>query len=59
MDDLEHDFELHVGAEVYWQDPNEGERSGYCEIVEFLSDTVVKLISSSGTEFEAFVKELK
>jgi len=54
----EHDLELHVGAEVYWNDPDDGVCSGFYEIVEFRNDIYVLLKNEAGSETEVFIHEL-
>ena len=50
--------EVHVGAEVYWNDPDDGLCSGYYIVVEFRSYDVVLLKNHSGSETEAYCHEL-
>lgn len=52
------DLNLHIGAEVYWNDPDNGECSGWYEIIEFISDNIVQLKNEAGSEVEAFINEL-
>jgi len=49
--------ELHIGAEVYWTDPDDGISSGYYNVIKIISDEIV-LISNGTSEAEVFIYEL-
>jgi hypothetical protein len=50
--------DLHVDAEVYWNDPDEGIASGYYIVTDIISDTVIRLKNSEGSVVEVFLHEL-
>jgi len=47
-----------IGAEVYWNDPDDGIYSGYREIKAFVGETIVFLEDEDGSVTEAFITEL-
>ena len=49
----------YVGAEVYWNDPDNGECSGWRIIQEIISEDVVLLTNEKRNEYtEAYITEL-
>ena len=66
--------ELHVGAEVYWTDPDDGFSSGYYKVVslptmplgfftneevaDFEEDAIILIKNEAGSEAEVFLHEL-
>jgi hypothetical protein len=59
---MEYD-ELHIGAEVYWNDPDEGICSGHRIVKSFThvfntGETIVVLTDEEGSVTEAFLTEL-
>jgi hypothetical protein len=51
--------DIHIDAEVYWNDPDNGECSGYYKVVDILSDEIVVIcpLNSYGRT-EVFISEL-
>jgi hypothetical protein len=50
--------DLHVGAEVYWTDPDRGLCSGYRQVAGFAGDDIIDLVDEYGGETQAFLHEL-
>lgn len=48
-----------IGAEVYWNDPDDGECSGLRTIQSFKTDEIVILTDESGSITEAHISELE
>ena len=51
--------ELHVGAEVFWNDPDDGICSGMFKVTKIISDDIIQLQNDEGSVIEAFVSEVK
>jgi len=51
--------ELHVGAEVFWNDPDDGISSGYFTVTKIISDEIIQLENDEGSVIEAFVSEVE
>lgn len=52
-------MELDIGSEVYWNDPDNGQCSGWRIIQEFHNEEIVVLTDEQGVETtEAFIHEL-
>jgi len=49
---------LHEGAEVYWNDPDNDVCSGHYKVVNIINDDIVLLKNEYGSELEAYVGEL-
>jgi hypothetical protein len=47
-----------IGAEVYWNDPDDGICSGWYEIEEVIDEETFRLKNESGSEVEALIEEL-
>jgi len=52
--------DLHVGAEVYWNDPDNDECSGYYKVHHISTDEIIILtpLDDSGGITEVFISEL-
>jgi hypothetical protein len=52
--------ELHVGAEVFWNDPDEGICSGYYKVHHISTDEIIIItpLDGSGGITEVFIWEL-
>lgn len=50
--------DLHVGSEVFWNDPDAGICSGWYTIEEVVNDEVLRLRNEAGSEVEVYVQEL-
>jgi hypothetical protein len=50
--------DLHEGAEVYWNDPDDGICSGWYIIEKAITDEIVLLRNDAGSELEAYISEL-
>ena len=48
---------LHIGAEVFWTDPDEGFSSGVYKVVSICGE-IISLKNESGSHLEAFAHEL-
>ena len=55
MNDL--DLQLHIGAEVFWNDPDNGIGSGFYEVTA-INGEVYSLKNECGSTIEAFESEL-